>query len=204
MARSYTRISVQRYFDEDWWALTATEQGVFDFLLTHPKLSICGALDVKLPIWVGRFKGMTLDELEGCLVALEHDHNLIRWDRSTGELVIRTFVTNDGILQNKNSGRGMWSAWATIESRDLRIFLVDNFEETAFEERFNPPFLSPEIAGRHDRSDERYRRSSERAIEPTQPQPQPNPQPATTDRSNTGYEFTSDVGEAPVVAARTT
>jgi hypothetical protein len=177
MARTYARVSVDRHHDLDWQALTFAEQGCYDFLLTHPKLSLCGALDVKVNVWQAKAAGDAPELLVPLLESLEAKR-FVRWDRSTDELVIRTFVKNDKVLQNQNSGRGMWSSWRTIESEELRFFLVDNFPETAFEQRFNPPFPDPRI----DRSDDRSNDRCQRSIEP--PQPQPQPQPASADPSN--------------------
>ena len=158
MPRTYARIDVTRYFDEGWRALTAEEQAVYEMLVTHPKLTLCGALDVKLPAWAATFKGMVEDHLVGLLDRLVL-LNMIGWDKATGEVVIRTFVRHDGVLQNKNSGKGMWSAWATIESQDLRIFLVDNLPEPAFGERFDPPISALKIHRRDTGSIDRCERS---------------------------------------------
>ena len=194
MARTYARIDVHRGQDDDWRALTLEEQAVYDFLVTHPKLSICGALDVKMSVWVRQARDLTTERLEQLLAALENAKYIL-WDRDTDELAIRTFVTHDKVLQNKNLGRGMWSAWATIESEELRFFLVDNFPETAWEPRFQPPISDPRNHRSNDGSNHRY----ERRFEPPHPQPQPQLQPASADRSNAGYEFTTPEGQAPEV-----
>lgn len=150
MARTYASINVTRGMDPGWRALTWAQQGVYDFLLAHPKLSLCGVLDVKLNTWAkGAADGSTVTQH---LEALEA-HDLIRWDRDTDELAIRTFVRHDGVLKNRNLAKGMWSAWSSIESDDLRRFLVDNFPEEAFEQRFDPPILAVRNRSRNHSSE---------------------------------------------------
>lgn len=141
MARSYARIDVQRFHDTDWRALTLPQKAVFDMMLTHPKLSLCGALDLKYGSLCGYSVDLNVDTLSGLLEALEADRFIaVDWD--TDEAVIRTFVRHDGVLQNQNLGRGMWSAWVAVESAKLREFVLDNLPELAFEERFKPPELA--------------------------------------------------------------
>lgn len=141
MARSYARIDVQRFHDDDWRALTLPQKAVFDMMLTHPKLSLCGALDLKYGSLVKYAPELNVDALSGILDALmEARYIAVDWD--TDEAVIRTFVRHDGVLQNQNLGRGMWSAWVAVESDELRRFVLENLPDQAFEERFKPPDLA--------------------------------------------------------------
>lgn len=154
MARSYARIDVQRFHDDDWRALTLPQKAVFDMMLTHPKLSLCGALDLKYGSLCGYSPDLDVDTLSGVLEALEAARFIaVDWD--TDEAVIRTFVRHDGVLQNQNLGRGMWSAWVAIESPALRSFVLDNLPELAFEDRFKPPELAVRNRGSNGSSDER-------------------------------------------------
>ena len=141
MARSYGRIDVQRFHDTDWRALPLAEKAVFDMMLTHPKLSLCGALDLKYGSLCGYAPELDVDALSGHLEALEAARFIaVDWD--TDEAVIRTFVRHDGVLQNQNLGKGMWSAWIAVESPHLRKVVLDNLPDMAFEDRFRPPELA--------------------------------------------------------------
>lgn len=141
MARSYARIDVQRFHDDDWRALTLAEKAVFDMMLTHPKLSLCGALDLKYGSLCGYAPELDVDALSGILEALT-DARFIAVDWDTDEAVIRTFVRHDGVLQNQNLGRGMWSAWVAVESPTLRQFVLDNLPEQAWDDKFRPPEIA--------------------------------------------------------------
>jgi hypothetical protein len=141
MARSYARIDVQRFHDDDWRALSLPQKAVFDMVLTHPKLSLCGALDLKYGSLCRYSPDLSLDALTAILEGLE-DARFVAVDWDTDELVVRTFIRHDGVLQNQNLGRGMWSAWVAVESDELREFVLDNMPEVAFEERFKPPSIA--------------------------------------------------------------
>lgn len=150
MARTYASISVTRCMDPGWRALTWAQQGVYDYLLAHPKLSLCGVLDVKVNSWgKAAADGPTVTQHVEALEA----HNLVRWDRDTDELAIRTFVRHDGVLKNRNLAKGMWSAWTSVESENLRLFLVDNFPVEAFEDRFEPPLMALQNRSRNHSSE---------------------------------------------------
>ncbi len=194
MARTYARIDVKRSNDDDWRRLTLPQKAVYDFLLTHPKLSTCGALDVKLAVWCRYSPELNHDTLTALLCDLEAG-GYIAWDRDTDELVIRTFVRHDGVLQNRNLGRGMWAAWESIESETLRSFLVDNLPTEAWEPRFQPPF--PAVQKR--RQNHRSERQSEPPSEPPHPHPQPPLHPASGDRSLERFEHVAVDNAGPTV-----
>lgn len=194
MARSYARIDVHRFRDDDWRDLPLAHKAVFDMLLAHPKLSLCGALDIKLGSLTQYAPDLDNDALTALLVALE-EAGYVMWDRDTDELVIRTFVRHDGVLQNQNLAKGMWSAWQALESDRLRQFVVDNLPELAFEPRFKPP----DSALRNHRSNHRSQRQSEPAIEPPHPYPHPHLQPSSADRSNDRFEHVPVENAGPTV-----
>lgn len=152
MARSFARIAVTRYSDPDWRCLSFAEQGVYDLLLTHPKMSLCGVLDVKLNVLAATARGGA-DELTGLLEALEAGR-WVKWDRETHELAVRTFVRHDGSLKNGNLVKGMWSSWAAVESVELRQFVVENLPAKAFEPQFDPPSEALRIASQNSGSDQ--------------------------------------------------
>ena len=169
MPRTYARIAVSRSSNEGWRALTFAEQGCYDFLLAHPKLSLCGVLDVKLGVWQ-RTAADAPDTLLALLASLE-DQDYVAWDRDTDELALRTFVRHDGVLQNRNLAKGMWSAWSAVESPELRQWLVDNFPEPAFGGKCEPPETALKIRSPNHRCEP----PSEPVSELPHPQPHLNP-----------------------------
>lgn len=202
MARTYARIDVKRGADDDWRALTLEQKAVYDFLLTHPKLSLCGSLDVKMSVWCRYAPDLDSDRLSGLLGDLEQA-GFVAWDRDTDEVVIRTFVRHDGVLQNRNLGRGMWAAWQSVESETLQDFLVDNLPESAFEPRFEPPFLAVEKRLKNGGSNYRSEPPCEPPSELPHPHPQPILHPSSGDRSLVSQErVVGDNSFAARLAAR--
>lgn len=201
MARSFARISVMRCMEEDWRALTLEQQAVYDLLLSHPKLRLCGAIDVKLSVWARMAAGLTVARLGELLDELE-EAGWVAWDRDCDELLLTRFVDEDKVLQNVNLAKGMWNAWETLESQELQILLVENLPDLAFEERFEPP----ESALRNHRSNHRSQRQSEPPIEPPHPHPQPQLHPSSADRSNRRWTTTTttEPHTGPTVTPRDT
>jgi len=138
-ARNYARITTKLWADPDWRALTVDEQWCYMALLTQPKLTLAGSIDMKQRAW--QSWASDAHDILGSLAGLEIAR-FIKVDMITDEVAIRTFVTHDDVLKNRNLGRGMWSAWEAIESGPLKVFLVDNFPNEAWEPRFEPPFPS--------------------------------------------------------------
>lgn len=137
MARSYASLTTSVASDHEWCALTSDLQWAYILLLRLPKLSLAGCVDVKLRPWARLASDVDEMDLASLFAALEQ-RRFIRWDRDTDEIAIRTFIRNDRVLQNRNSGKGMWVAWAAIESADLRQFVAANMPAEAFDERFAP------------------------------------------------------------------
>lgn len=196
MARSYARIDVQRFHDEDWRALTLPQKAVFDMMLTHPKLSLCGALDLKYGSLCGYAPELDVDALSGILDALV-DARFIAVDWDTDEAVIRTFVRHDGVLQNQNLGRGMWSAWVAVESPTLRQFVLDNLPEQAWDDKFRPPEIASRNGSSNGGSDAGS--NSSRNGGSNYHNHNHNLQPASAGGSNERFEIVSVDNGAPTV-----
>ena len=137
MARSYASLTTATAEDADWCALTSELQWAYILLLRLPKMSLAGCVDVKLRPWARLAADVDEMDLASLFAGLEQ-RRFIRWDRDTDEIAVRTFIRNDRVLQNRNSGKGMWVAWAAIESADLRLFVAANMPSEAYEERFSP------------------------------------------------------------------
>ena len=136
MARWYARIRTEIGRDDDFRSLSPTAQWVYLRLLCEQKLTLVGSLDIKRSAW--RRWASTSFDLDGALDELK-SARFIALDDDTEELAIRTFVTHDDVLKNRNLGRGMWSAWRAIESSELREFVLENLPDEAWEPRFDPP-----------------------------------------------------------------
>lgn len=145
------RVRVDIWRDEDWRHLTHDAQWLYLSLLSQPKLNLAGCLDLKPSVWATLARDTHRDDLQKWLTELEQAH-LVVVDWATEELVIRTFTAHDGVFYNRNLGRGVWSAWAAIESPDLRTVVIENMPDEAWDVRFEAPMEARVL--RHRGADE--------------------------------------------------
>ena len=156
MARSFARWDVNSWTANSGWRdLTPMEQWCYFMLASQAKLTICGAIDLKLTVWAGYADGLTVEELTALLESLEaKEYVVIDW--ATEELVIRSFTRHDGCFANQNTGRGVWRAIDSVASVELREVIVENLPDTAFESKFQPraerPLNRRSISGSNGRS----------------------------------------------------
>jgi hypothetical protein len=119
MARDHGRILVAIWADKDFRALNRDAQRMYLLLCTQARLTYCGALDY-LP---GRLATLAADEdeqtVDHAVKLLESDRFLVV-DRTTHEVLVRSFVRHDGLLGSPNVTKAMLKDRASLLSDDLR------------------------------------------------------------------------------------
>jgi hypothetical protein len=137
VARTQAKILTSIWSDPDWLALTGSAQRLYLLLLSQPKLTIVGSLDVIVDRWARLGTDTTADAVRADLEALAQPQGqsgrpwIVVDD---DELILRTFVTHDlgsGTV-NRNLVKGMWSAWAALASPLLRKVVVDEMPDAVF------------------------------------------------------------------------
>lgn len=131
MARTQAKILTTIWSDPDWLALTGNAQRVYLLLLSQPKLTIAGCLDVMPQRWANLAADDTPETIDQALHELAQARYIVV---DGDELVIRTFVAHDlgsGTV-NGNLVKGMWSAWASIISPTLRKVVVDEMPDKVY------------------------------------------------------------------------
>src|SRR5258708_6217558 len=96
MARGHGRILTSIWEDADFLALTQQQQRLYLFLISQPNLNHAGLLPLTLRRWAGKAAGLTAVELDEHLAALAAARFIVM-DEDTEELLIRSFVRNDGV-----------------------------------------------------------------------------------------------------------
>ena len=121
MARSHGKILASAWRDDDWLKLSANAQRVYMLLLSQPKLSLCGSLDMAEKRWARLARDTSVENINAGLLELSNA-GFILADGITEELAIRTFVKHDISTgrMNSNLAKGFWRAWEGIESDVLR------------------------------------------------------------------------------------
>lgn len=124
MARDHARIHVAIWADDDFRALPAHAQHVYMTLVSQPRLSYCGVLDY-FPSRLAALSGDgTEAKIRAAIKTLERARFVVV-DRKTHELVIRTYVRHDGVLQRPNMGKAMGRALGHVVSDRIRSVIID-------------------------------------------------------------------------------
>jgi hypothetical protein len=120
MARQYAQIQVSIWSDEDFKALDADLQHAFFVLISQPRMNLCGVIDYIQSRIARCVQQWTTDDVERLVKGLEAERYVVV-DRDTQELLIRTFIRNDGLLKMPNVAQGMASDYGEVMSDKLRL-----------------------------------------------------------------------------------
>lgn len=123
MAREHGRIRYQTWSDDDFRALRGDEQRVFMLALTQPGLSYCGVVPFTLKRWAGLAADSTVPKLRRAVGRLQ-DARYVVVDEDTEEMLIRSFLRHDGILDSPNIARATVKDFANVGSKLLKAVLV--------------------------------------------------------------------------------
>ncbi len=141
MARAHGRVLSSIWEDEDFIALTQQQQRLYLFLISQPNLNHAGLLPLTLRRWARKACGLTAAELEEHLDALAKAQFIVM-DDDTEELLIRSFVRNDGVWRMPKVMGAMVSGAMEIESKTLRRALLAEMDRIPLDELSNDPTKS--------------------------------------------------------------
>lgn len=181
MARTRATFTTSIHAEPEWRALSPNAKLTYYTTVNQSGLNLAGVAELSS----GRLAactGLPIDDQEAALDELETARYIVR-DQETYELLVRTFVRHDvGDEPNVNIVKGVWSAWSTILSPELRRIAVENMPDSVFvHQKHAPPAAA--LALRVGRS-----------APPEAPDPTPDPTvDATVDRTpeSTGDATTS-------------
>jgi len=126
MARSHGRIKVEIWGDGDFRALSRHAQRAYFMLLSQPQINNCGVLPYVPKKWAKLAANETLAELTRSLAEL-HGSWFIVIDEDTDELLMRTFIHHDKIVEQPNLEKAAKREYLTIESERIRRVLADHY-----------------------------------------------------------------------------
>lgn len=138
MARGHGRILTSIWDDADFLALDPAEQRLYLFLISQPNLNHAGLLDLTLKRWSRKARGLTSADLEKTLHALEAARFIVM-DDDTEELLIRSFVRNDGVWKQPKVMGAMVSGALEISSWRLRSALLAEVDRIPLDELSDEP-----------------------------------------------------------------
>ena len=123
MARDHGRIFTSIWSDEDFRQLTPGAQHVYLMLTTSPSLSYCGVADWR----PRRLLPLARDWNPDCFwasVAELVQRLYIVVDEDTEEVLVRSFIRNDGLMKQRHMGVSMAKAHSAVASNVLRGVIV--------------------------------------------------------------------------------
>lgn len=119
MAREYAKIKVSIWSDPDFVRLAMASQHAYFTLVSQAKLNYCGVMDY-LP---ARLATLCPDHdessIDHAIKVLETDRFAIV-DRSTSELLVRSFIRHDGLLSMPNMTKALLKDFGSVISEPLR------------------------------------------------------------------------------------
>lgn len=138
MARGHGRILTSIWEDTDFLDLDEREQRLYLFLISQPNLNHAGLLDLTLRRWARKARGLTVAELEKRIGRLEETQFVVV-DDDTEELLIRSFVRNDGVWRMPKVMGAMVSGALEISSRKLQRALLAEMDRIPLEDLSDDP-----------------------------------------------------------------
>ena len=123
MARDRAKINTGIWGDSDWKSLTMPQQWLYTTMLTRPELNHVGVGDWRPRRVSSLATGITVADVEDAATALQQQR-FILIDEDTEEVLIRSFLKHDGVLDNPNLGASIKGAYDAIYSTMLQQVVV--------------------------------------------------------------------------------
>ncbi|MFH9765124.1 hypothetical protein ACH4N4_30675 [Streptomyces microflavus] len=138
MARGHGRILTSIWEDTDFTELDESEQRLYLFLISQPNLNHAGLLDLTLRRWSRKARGLSVGELEKRIHALEQARFIVV-DDDTEELLIRSFIRNDGVWRMPKVMGAAVSGALEISSKRLQQALLTEMDRIPLDELNDEP-----------------------------------------------------------------
>jgi hypothetical protein len=123
MARDYGQIQHRIWADPDWRALEADAQLLYLLLLSQPSMNQAGVLPLQLRKWSGCVAGWTTATVDEALHELA-DARFVVLDEDTEEVLVRSFIRNDGSYKIPGVLKSALKFAAAVQSQAIRTALA--------------------------------------------------------------------------------
>lgn len=123
MARDHGRVFSAIWGNNDFTALGADAQRLYMLLLSQADLNFAGLISLRLRRWAAMAEHTTPADIESDLREL-HAARFIVVDFDTEEVLIRTFVRNDGLWKSPNMFKAMVKDTREISSDVIKCELL--------------------------------------------------------------------------------
>lgn len=123
MAADYARVQRSIWSDDDFRNLSALAQWLYFHLLTSQSLNYAGVTDWRPARIAALTNDMAAEDVERAALDLEVNGYIIV-DRETEEVLVRSFVRNDGLMNQPNVTAAMVKAHGSVASQPIRSVVV--------------------------------------------------------------------------------
>jgi hypothetical protein len=119
MARDHSRVKISIWDNGDFTALPVNEQHAYFTLMTHKSLTRCG-VTMNIP---SHFEDLAADltpaKFRAAIKGLRTARFIVIDDR-THELLVRSYVRHDGVLDRENMGKAVGTAFESVISKRIK------------------------------------------------------------------------------------
>lgn len=141
MPRTFAHFKTEIWNDDDFRMLPSAAQHLYVVLWTSAGLSYCGVTDWRPPRLARTASDLTAGQVVEAGLIL-HRRLYVVVDEDTEEVLVRSFIRNDGLMEQPNVAAAMVRDYGTIASSAIRGVVVHELQRL-FEEK-------PELKGWRD------------------------------------------------------
>jgi hypothetical protein len=122
--RQYAQILKRIWADPDWKKLTGNGQWLYFLLLSQSSMSYAGVLPLTVRRWANLAAGMSSQEIREALDEL-HAARFVVVDEDTEEVLVRSFIRNDGLWKQPRMLSQAIGHAHEVESNPIRMTIAD-------------------------------------------------------------------------------
>lgn len=142
MARDHARIRLNIWDDEDFTDLSSSAQWLYFRILSHQTLSYCGVADWRPGRYAASAGDLTASDVEAFAAELERGRFVVI-DRETEEVLVRSFVKHDDLMDKWNMAAAVARTWSETSSKPIKGVIVHELHR----------LMGSGAAGKWDRED---------------------------------------------------
>lgn len=124
MARTHARLLLTIWSDPEWRALPHTCQWLYELLISQAYINAAGVIELKVAKWSRLAADVDPHAVEMALKTLE-ERRFIGVDHDEGEVLVRSFMRNDGIVKQPYMMKAALLAATQAGSPLIRSMLLD-------------------------------------------------------------------------------
>jgi hypothetical protein len=133
VSRAYAQVYKDIWADDDFRNLENGPQRLYLFLISQPNINYAGVLMLSPRRWASRSKRYSVEELMADLAVLV-ERRYILVDEEEEELLVRSYIRNDGLWKNPKTMKSAHRDALATSSRRLRHALAEELRRLPLED----------------------------------------------------------------------